>query len=140
MTDPEECPPWRGRFIDWTIERVDAAIAKHGLVREEMLRDPKLELLSDPPIDLVVERFKAGRPRQRQYDDRSPGQLRDDVTRVTDISLRLIKERDDLLKEKATAEIQAASRNTWIQILGAVASVELILVGFFATQFFARLK
>jgi hypothetical protein len=98
--------------------------------------DPEIDL----PIELRVERFKAGRPRTGQYAERTVEELREDITRVTDLSLAVIKERDKLQAEKQSAEIVAEARQLWIKILASAASVELIVIGFFAAQFFARLK
>ena len=105
-------------------------------VTNGLKRDSDIEL----PIELRVERFKAGRPRTGQYAERTADELREDITRVTDLSLAVIKERDKLQNEKQSAEITAEARKLWIQILTAAAGIELIVIGFFAAQFFARLK
>lgn len=120
------------------IERVEKVLEKHGQIPP--MRDPDLELIGDLPVELQVQRFKAGRPRLGQYEDRTPEQLRLDITRVTDISLSVIKERDKLVRDKQSAEIAAGNRLTWVQILSTAAGVELLIIGFFAAQFFARLK
>src|ERR1700691_5356354 len=104
-----------------------------------MIRDPDVELVGDVPIELVVERFRAGRPRIGQYRNRTPEELKGDVTRVTDISLRLITERDALLKEKSSAEIEANSAMLWIKILSGTLGAAALVIGFLATELFARL-
>jgi hypothetical protein len=125
---------WERFSIASTLDLVEAAIAKHGLMRDQNLVEMNV------PIELVVEHFKAGRPRVGQYAERGPSQLRDDITRVTDICARLITERDSLLEKKRTAEIAAGSRETWVQILSVVAGTELIVIGFLLTHLFARLQ
>ena len=73
------------------------------------MRDPNL--LSELDLDQAIWNFKRGRPRPvEQYEGRSNSQLREDVTRVTDLSLKLIGERDRLIA-------RAEDEKLWTRIL-----------------------
>ncbi len=96
------------------------------------MRDPNL--LSELDLDQAIWNFKRGRPRPvEQYEGRSNSQLREDVTRVTDLSLKLIGERDRLI---ARAEDEKLWTRILLYSLGACGSI----IAFLALELFARLK
>jgi hypothetical protein len=105
--------------IGWALERVDAAISKHGLTR-------------DPKLDQRCERFLAGRPRTHQYAARSAAELAADVNALTDLMVPLVKERDQLLR-------QTENQKLWVKILTWAVSTEGLIILFLAGQLFSRL-
>jgi len=96
------------------------------------LRDPKL--LGELDLDQAIWNFKRGRPRPaEQYAGRSKSQLENDVTRVTDLSLHLIRERDRLLAEKASEAL-------WTRILLYTVGICGAIISFLALELFARIN
>jgi hypothetical protein len=109
-------------FIDWITERVEVAIEKHGLTR-------------DLELDRKAKAFMAGRPRAKQYETRSQAELAGDVNRLSDLLQELVRERDQMVSQVQ----RIPALELWVKILGAVASTELLIIGWFATELFSRL-
>jgi hypothetical protein len=68
-----------------------------------------------------------------QYADRSPAKLAEDVNRLTDLLVPLVRERDELLAETENLRM-------WIGILRYTVLAEAAIIGWFATELFSRLK
>jgi hypothetical protein len=108
-------------IIDWITECVDLAIQKHGLTR-------------DPQLDARCKGFLEGRPRPAtQYANRNPAELAEDVNQLSDLVVKLVRERDLLL-------LEAQNFKMWIRILRYFVSAEGLIILFLAQQLFSRLK
>lgn len=102
----------------------------------------------DPHLDARAKAFLEGRPRQihteagvvNQYADRSPGKLAEDVNRLTDLLVDLVRERDGLRDAltKALRRVDSVSLKFWI--VGGLVVGEGCVIGWFATELFSRLK
>ena len=93
-----------------------------------------MNLKRDHKLDARCKDFLDGRPRPKvQYAFRSAQELAEDVNRLSDLLVDLVRERDQLL-------IAAASLKNWVRFLHYVVLAEGAVIGWFATELFSRLK
>ena len=87
----------------------------------------------DPQLDARCKSFLDGRPRPTvQYAHRNAAELAGDVNQLTDLIVRLVRERDQLL-------IEAQNFKMWIRILRYTVIAEGCIVGWLATELFSRI-
>lgn len=87
----------------------------------------------DPQLDARCKQFLDGRPRPAvQYAHRNAQELAGDVNQLTDLLVRLVRERDELL-------MQTESLRNWVRFLRYVVIAEGCIIGWFATELFSRI-